>query len=42
MRRVYGQGRWLTLGKLGVLGVAYLSLGMVMIMATLSYSVLTL
>jgi hypothetical protein len=42
MRRLYGQGRWLTLSKLAALGVAYFFLGMLMFMATLSYSFLTL
>lgn len=42
MRRVYGQGRWLTLAKLAALGVAYFFLGMLMFTATLSYSFLML
>ncbi|MDE2049612.1 MAG: DUF3667 domain-containing protein [Gammaproteobacteria bacterium] len=42
MRRVYGQGVWLTLGKLTALGAAYFVLGAVMIAATASYSFLTL
>jgi hypothetical protein len=42
MRRVYGQGRWLTLSKLGALGSAYFFLGLVMWLATLSYSFLML
>jgi hypothetical protein len=42
MRRVYGQGPWLTLGKLTVLGVAYVFLGAVMLVVTFSYSFLML
>ncbi|MGH8169389.1 MAG: DUF3667 domain-containing protein [Steroidobacteraceae bacterium] len=42
MRRVYGQGRWLTLSKLTALGVVYFFLGLVMIAATASYSFLML
>jgi hypothetical protein len=42
MRRVYGQGRWLTLSKLAALAVAYSFLGMLMFVATVSYSFLTL
>jgi Protein of unknown function (DUF3667) len=42
MRRVYGQGRWLTLSKLAALGAAYFFLGMLMFMATASYSFLAL
>jgi hypothetical protein len=42
MRRVYGQGRWLTLSKLAALGVAYFSLGVVMLLATVFYSFLML
>jgi hypothetical protein len=42
MRRLYGQGRWLTLSKLAALGVAYFFLGMLMFVATLSYSFLML
>jgi Protein of unknown function (DUF3667) len=40
MRRVYGQGRWLTLSKLTALGAAYCFLGAVMLVATFSYSFL--
>lgn len=42
MRRVYGQGAWLTLSKLTALGVTYCILGMVMLVATFSYSFLML
>ncbi len=42
MRRVYGQGRWLTVGKLSALAVAYVFLGAVMLVATFSYSFLML
>jgi len=42
MRQVYGQGRWLTLSKLTVLGVAYFLLGVTMLVATVSYSFLML
>ena len=42
MRRVYGEGRWLTLGKLTALGVAYVFLAVVMLTATFSYSFLML
>jgi hypothetical protein len=42
MRQLYGQGRWLTLGKLAILGVVYFFLGMLMFMATVSYSFLAL
>ncbi len=42
MRRVYAQDRWLTLGKLTVLGIAYFFVGMLMFIATLSYSFLML
>ncbi|MGH8288004.1 MAG: DUF3667 domain-containing protein [Steroidobacteraceae bacterium] len=42
MRRVYDQGRWLTLSKLAALAVAYFLLGMLMFMATVSYSFLML
>ncbi|MFZ0499393.1 MAG: hypothetical protein WAU49_08975 [Steroidobacteraceae bacterium] len=38
MRRVYGQGPWLTLSKVAALGVAYLLLGSLMLVATFSYS----
>ncbi len=40
MRRVYGQGRWLTLGKLTTLGIAYSLLGALLFVATISYSFL--
>lgn len=42
MRRVYGQGRWLTLSKLAALAVVYFFLGIVMIAATASYTFLML
>jgi hypothetical protein len=42
MRRVYGQGRWRTLGKLTALAFAYCLLGAVMLIATASYSFLML
>lgn len=42
MRRVYGQGTWLTLSKLAALGVAYFFLGVLMLVATVSYSFLML
>jgi Protein of unknown function (DUF3667) len=42
MRRVYGQGPWVTLGKLTVLGIAYVFLGAVMLVATFGYSFLML
>jgi hypothetical protein len=42
LRRVYGQGRWLTLSKLAALGVVYFFLGVVMVAATTSYSFLML
>jgi hypothetical protein len=42
MRRVYGQGRWLTLGKLTALGVTYVFLGVMMLAATFAYSFLML
>ncbi|MGH8298741.1 MAG: DUF3667 domain-containing protein [Steroidobacteraceae bacterium] len=42
MRRVYGQGRWLTLSKLTALGIAYLFLGVLMFLATAVYSFLML
>jgi hypothetical protein len=42
MRRVYGQSAALTLSKLAALGVAYLFLGIVMFVATFSFSFLTL
>lgn len=42
MRRVYGQGWWLTLGKLSALGTAYLFLCGLVVAATISFSFLTL
>lgn len=42
MRRVYGQDRWLTLGKLTALGVAYFFLSMLMFAVTFSYTFLML
>jgi hypothetical protein len=42
MRRVYAQGRWLTLGKLCTLGVAYFFLGLLMVLLTFSYTFLML
>lgn len=42
MRRVYGQGPWRTVGKLVVLGVAYCFFGLLMLVATFSYSFLML
>lgn len=42
MRRVYDQGRLLTLGKLAALGVVYFFLGLVLIAATASYTFLML
>jgi Protein of unknown function (DUF3667) len=42
LRRVYGQGRWLTLSKLAGLAVVYFFLGMVLVAATASYSFLML
>ena len=42
MRHVYGQGPWLTLSKMGVLAVAYLFLGVLMLGATVSYTFLML
>lgn len=42
LRRVYGQGRWLTLSKLAALGVVYFCLGIVLVAATASYSFLLL
>lgn len=42
MRRVYGQGSWLTLSKLGALGVAYLFLGVLLFLGTAVYSFLML
>jgi hypothetical protein len=40
MRRVYGQGPWLTLGKLAVLSLAYLATAVLVLVATAIYSVL--
>jgi Protein of unknown function (DUF3667) len=42
LRRVYGQGRWLTLSKLAALGVAYFFLSVLMFTATVSYTFLML
>jgi len=42
MRRVYEQGRWLTLSKLSALTVAYFFLGVLMLLTTVSYSFLVL
>jgi uncharacterized protein DUF3667 len=42
MRVVYGQGRWLTFGKLLVLGLFYLLSGVLMIALTTAYSYLML
>jgi len=42
MRVVYGQGRWLTAGKLGLLSFFYLVSGAVMFALTFVYSALTL
>jgi hypothetical protein len=42
MRRVYGQGPWLTLGKLAALGVAYSFLGLLMLAVTVSFAFLML
>jgi len=42
LRRAYGQGPWLTLGKLTALAVTYAFLGVVMLVATFSYSFLVL
>jgi hypothetical protein len=42
MRRVYGQGPWRTIAKLVVLGAAYCFFGLLMLVATLSYSFLML
>jgi len=39
---VYGQGRWLTFGKLLVLGLFYLLSGVLMIALTTAYSYLML
>jgi hypothetical protein len=41
MRRVYGQGRWLTLTKLTALSCGYFVFGMLMLALILAYSVLT-
>jgi len=42
MRVVYGQGRWLTLGKFAVLSFFYLVTGSLMLAATSLYSVFTM
>jgi len=42
MRVVYGQGRWLTFGKLVALGFFYLVSGVLMIALTVAYSGLSL
>ena len=42
MRRVYGQGRWLTLSKLCALGTVYLVLCGLVVTATISFSFLTM
>jgi len=42
MRLVYGQGRWLTLAKLGVMSVAYLVSIVAMFTLTAIYAALTL
>ena len=42
MRVVYGQGRWLTSGKLLVLSLFYLLCGALMVALTTAYSFLTL
>jgi Protein of unknown function (DUF3667) len=42
LRRVYGQGRWLTLSKLAGLAVVYCFLAIVLVAATASYSFLML
>jgi len=42
MRAVYGQGRWLTLAKLGVLSFFYLVSGSLMMALAVAYSALTL
>ena len=42
MRRVYGQGRWLTLSKLCALGTVYLLLCGLVVTATVSFSFLTM
>jgi Protein of unknown function (DUF3667) len=42
MRRIYGQGGGLTLSKLAVLGIVYFFLGVLMFVATFSFSFLTL
>ena len=42
MRLVYGQGRWLTLGKLAVMSVFYFAFGVVMFVLNFVYSALTL
>jgi len=42
MRVVYGQGPWLTAGKAGLLALAYLMSGLLMLTANMLYSALTL
>jgi hypothetical protein len=42
MRTVYGQGRWLTIGKFTALSFLYLVFGMVVSVVTFAYSALTL
>jgi len=42
MRVVYGQGRWLTIGKLVLLSFFYLVSGALMLAITSVYSALTL
>lgn len=42
MRVVYGQGRWLTIGKLALLTFFYVVSGVLMLLITAVYSVLTL
>jgi len=39
---VYGQGRWLTIGKLALLTFFYVVSGVLMLLITAVYSVLTL
>ena len=42
LRRVYGQSRWRTLGKMTGLGVAYLLIGATVLASTVAYSFLSL
>jgi hypothetical protein len=42
MRLVYGQGRWLTFGKLLLLSLFYLVSGALMLALTIAYSGLSL